>query len=246
MGEKVTNFNFNGFYAGLGSGFTNIMSNTTGSTVFSQYGGYFDEYSKSKYNNTAVLFTGQIGYGKMFRNKSYLGLKGSVYYTPFEINTPRRNGKNITIPVSNTLLNSNFTSETSINPMYNLDITLGYEILPRLLPFVEGGVTFANVRQSFYSNRSFTNSVTHEAVDYSHTLKLDSYSASYNVGIGANYLINKNWFLFSELVYNDLGKDSGSVKKTIPFNNSLTETYSRSENNHIISLFAGVSYLFPV
>ena len=246
MGAVESNADFSGLYAGLGTGFTNIMTKTSYSSTYSQYGGYFDESNHSKYNNTPVLFTGQIGYGKMLSQTMYLGAKGSIYYTPFEINTPRRNGKNLSIPISNTLLNSNFTSKASIKPIYNVDIVLGYEVLPHLLPFIEAGFTFANVIQKFNSNRSFTNTVTGEAISYNHVLSLDKYATRYNVGIGANYLVRKNWFLFSELVYNDLGKNAASVQINIPFNGSLTEVYSRSEQNKIISLFAGVSYLFPV
>lgn len=243
MGEVEPKSDFNGLYVGLGTGLMNIMSQTSFSNTYSQFNGYFDDYSHAKYNNTAILFSGQIGYGKMIRPKTYLGAKSSVYYTPFKFNSGRRAGRNPLVPTQNTLLFSHFTSETSIQPIYNIDLIFGYEAFSHLLPFIEGGVSFANVKQVFHSNRSFINESTSQ--DYNHQLNLDGYKTGYNVGIGLNYLAHKNWFFFGELVYSDLGKNAGSVTTAVPFSaGPITEIYARTEKNQAISLLAGISYLF--
>lgn len=175
----------------------------------------------------------------MLKEKTYLGAKFSVYYTP--LNTLDETGFS-TAAGSNLTIGSN-SIRTSIKPLYNIDAVLGYEIYPHFLPFVEGGVTFAEVSQNYVFKRTRTNVGTGSNVGYQYFLNLNNYNTGFNVGVGLNYEPHKHWIFSTELVYNNLGKNSGSVTTAIPAS-TVTETQSRSINSSDVALFGSVSYLF--
>lgn len=239
MGAVESNPNFGGFYAGLGTGMMTLMSNLSYSvtrvpTLSPSYSG------KASYTDTAVLFDGHLGYGQMFHEKAYLGAKASVFYTPLkhEQQGPyaAANGSLLTI--------SNNMNTLTLKPFYNVDAVLGYEVLPHLLPFVEAGVTFANVNTRYRGARTQSNVSTGTTSYYSFALNSNKYTTGGNVGVGAKYLVNKNWFLSSELIYSYLGKDSVGTSIAVPAT-TTTDNHNRSRTNQAVSLLAGVSYLFP-
>ncbi len=77
--------------------------------------------------------------------------------------------------------------------------------------FVEGGVSFSDVKHYFDIKRTRTNITTLSNTEYTSSLNFDQYKTGYNVGIGANYLASTSCFFFSEVVYNNLEMSAGPV-----------------------------------
>ena len=234
----VSTYTMDGFYAGLGAGINTLFTKDSFSTLrLSGQGGNVDF---NRYTNSSILFTGEIGYGKMVQPKTYLGVKGSIYYTP--INNLTETGFS-NLGGTDVLIVGNNSITTQLRPIYNLDAVLGYEVWEHILPFVEAGISFADVRNSYTSKRTRTNVVTATNVKYEYDLSLDSYQTGFNIGIGANYQPHPNWILSSELVYNYLGKNTGSVSNVIPGVGD-TEIHTRSVKGNDLALFGSISYLF--
>lgn len=238
MGPIVEN-NFSGFYAGLGTGFISLFTSDKFTVQRPGFGTIRSGEDKS--TNTAVLFSGQVGYGAMFHQKTYLGGKASVYYSPLE------DTKQIAYAAARgpfELASGQDTVTRSLKPIYNIDAVLGYEFLPNLLPFVEAGVSFANIKHKFAFEGALTNLRNGIVSNYSGATTLDSYKTGFNVGLGANYLIYQNWMVSGELVYHDLGKPNLNFTNV----SALGEvaTHDREELSQSVSLLASVSYLFPV
>ena len=229
-------YDFNGLYAGLGTGFTSLFTtdsfNTTRSNVSTLAG------DTNRYTETAVLFTGNLGYGAMIDQKIYFGAKGSIYYTPLET----LNETGFTTPEGTVLTVGNNSITSLVKPFYNIDAVLGYEFLPHFLPFVEAGVTFANANRNYIFKRTRTDVVSGSNVSYKSTVNLDNYETGYNVGIGFNYQVKKHWIFSTELVFNDLGKNAGAATVGIP-GTAITEMQSRKMSTNAMALFASVSYL---
>jgi opacity protein-like surface antigen len=131
----------------------------------------------------------------------------------------------------------------SFKPIYNIDAVLGYEMFPGLMPFVEAGVSFANVKHDFVFEGAITSLNTNQVNNYTGLITLDTYKTGYNVGIGANYLTHANWILSGELVYHDLGKNNLTLTNVAT--SDLISTHFRTERNRAVSLLANVSYLIP-
>lgn len=187
-------------------------------------------------DNTS-LFDGHVGYGKYFNQNMYLGAKTSVYHTPLE--------HALAAPFSAIMSSSSPHQKTyAAEPVYNIDAVFGYETYPHLLPFLEAGVSIANLERA--GDLSTTNNARLLAKNslYGNLLNANQYTTGYNVGVGANYQLKKNWFLSSELIYNYLGKDAAGPAK-VPTSSVMTATDSKSKSNQAISLLASVSYLFP-
>lgn len=238
MGNIEPAPDFSGFYAGLGTGMLTLLSSNDYSVGFSPairppVSGHAD------FTDSAVLFDGHLGYGKMFNQRTYLGAKASVQYTPlkYTLDAPFSS-------VTGPLLRVGDAQDTfSLKPIYNINAVLGYKILPRLLPFVEAGVTFANVETRYITAITQSNLLTGVNTGYSSVLNSNKYTTGGNVGIGANYLVNKNWFLSSELIYSYLGRATVNSSVAIPSISSL-EAHSRTKTNQAVSLLASISYLF--
>ncbi|CZG30192.1 Opacity protein and related surface antigens [Legionella pneumophila] len=238
MGPVVEQTGFGGFYAGLGTGFTTIFSTDEYSIVRPGFG--VIRTGIHKVTNSAVLFSGQAGYGVMFNQKTYLGGKGSIYYTPME------NNNQISFASSrgpNELASGHDNFVRSLKPIYNIDAVLGYEIFPNFLPFVEAGVSFANVKHRFVLEGAITNLVTGTVSNYTGGATSDNYNTGYNIGIGANYQVHKNWIFSGELVYHDLGTNNLTIPNFTPDRRSAT--HYREEKNQAVSILASVSYLIP-
>ena len=240
MGSIDSSYDFDGFYFGLGSGFTSIYNRDTFSTTRSDGIPITAGDPDNRYTYTGALFTGNVGYGRMmFDKKTYLGVKGSLYYTPLE--TTNETGFS-TASTSTLLIIGNNTLTTKLNPIYNIDAVLGYEVIKHYLPFVEAGVSFADVKRSYQLKRTRTNSATPPTnVKYENDFSLGGYKTTYNVGAGLSYQPHENWFLSMEVVYNYLGKRSDSHGVLIP-NTSTTETQSRMIMDQSSSMFLSVSY----
>jgi len=236
--EPVVN-NFDGFYVGLGSGLSTLFEKHNYSSVESD--GHNNFSSSSKDAASSTLFTGTLGYGKMFAEKTYLGAKFSTYYSPAERRYSSahsdiyRDHQNVYI--------SHFSR--SFMPTYNLDLMLGYEVIPNFLPFVEGGVSFSDFRVKTTHNVSRTALVGGSTISYSNNLSTGGYNTNWNVGIGGYYLVDKNWFFSTDLVYTDHGSHSASFLETshAAFDGN-TETLSHSVSTSAVNLFFGVNYLF--
>jgi len=82
MGDVNSTFDFNGFYAGLGTGFTTFFVNDSYSNSFSNASVPSQETIRT--TDTAVLFDAHLGYGQFVKPNTYLGAKASIYYTPLE------------------------------------------------------------------------------------------------------------------------------------------------------------------
>ena len=243
---------FGGFYLGLGAGFINFSDRYTNSITDSDSIFSPGNDQQKRDNLTALLFHGVVGYGKMFAEKTYLGIKGSIDYSPF-VDTSFNNGLGGTEVRFDhhrahlvALEEKGSGGGVSMQPTYNIDLMLGYELFPHVLPFIEGGVSFSNYRLNSYGNSTRTDFVDGSSRTYSYNNDLNSYQTGYNVGIGSYFLVQKNWFLFSELVYTDMGKQTLSKDYVVPDDHIHTENRSNSIASGALSLFGGVSYLFPV
>lgn len=241
MGAVEPAMDFDGFYLGLGSGVSSLFHKDISSSVESD--GHNNFYDTSRGVQSDLIFTGNIGYGKMFAEKTYLGAKASIYYNPAEHSYVSSSfdlykGHNYV---------SSHKSSGSFLPTYNLDLMLGYEVIPHFLPFVEAGVTFSDFRGKDTISASRTNLNGSGAIAYTTPLNIGGYNTNYNVGLGGYYLVHKNWFFSSELVYTDFGKYnvSGVELAHLVFD-SATETLSKSWTGSALNLFFGVNYLFSL
>ncbi len=131
----------------------------------------------------------------------------------------------------------------SYQPTYNIDLVLGYELVPHVLPFVEAGVSFSNVHYSVDRTDTIVDVANNTVSNQFRSLNLNDYKTGYNVGLGGSYQPHPNWILTSEVVYNDMGKNSGS--NSITFDNDRgTNTHVRTIQTQSVSVFGTVSYLF--
>lgn len=239
MGDVKENA-FNGAYIGLGTGvLTNLTTNTYTTTNY----GTAPSISPSIHDSSSgVMFSGNIGYGKNVYENVYLGAKASILYTP--INTIFGDSFSVT-PSSNLVVGNNDIS-TSFKPIYNINAVIGYEIKPRVLPFVEGGVSFTGIDRRYVLSRTFTNLQTSSNVAYSNLFTLNKYTTGYNIGLGANYRPESNWMFSGELMYFGFGKISDTKSFSIPANNLIgtTLTNTKGVTLNTLAVFATVSYFF--
>ena len=230
---------FDGFYIGLGAGFTTIY---THDTLNASIAGITNPIlsASTPSTATAALFTGNLGYGKMFDQKTYLGAKGSMYYKPGESET-----NNVYFGQVPGLFyfTDNTNVKRSTQPFYNIDAVLGYELFPHVLPFIEGGVTFSNINTRVAN--AATAYTTTTSVNYNEVLNLGGYKAGYNVGLGANFLADKNWFLYTELLYNDFGNKTITLLDNLTAA-GITKKTTLTEKNQAVFFVVGASYLFSV
>ncbi len=239
MGADSQDYNLAGFYAGLGTGYTTLIAKDSFSVAHALP---TPAYNRSiQFTDSAVLFDGHIGYGNYFNQNMYLGAKASIYYTPLQ--------HDVVAPFSATagplLLGGVDVDTFTIKPIYNIDAVLGYEIYPHLLPFLEAGISFANVDVNYNVLRTRTNLITGTSATYATALNDNQYLTGYNVGVGANYQLKKNWFFSSELVYNYLGKSSVNNLVDVP-GSADVETRTKTKTNQAVSLLLSISYLFPI
>ena len=241
MGPIETNTNFGGLYLGLGTGVTDISGKATVQTNSSDILNGSGSYSGTG-GSDSILYTGVVGYGKMFNEKTYFGAKASIYYTAKRYSSSF-NG--VHENETNTLTTDSGQSVSDFQPSYNVDLMLGYEIIPHILPFVEGGVSFSNPR-NIRQDRFLRVSPTNGAIVNNVANENEGYQTGFNVGIGSYFLVSSNWFFNTELVYTDMGKTSSFYQATTPGTPPVTDSNSISISTNSVSLFAGVSYLFPI
>jgi len=229
-------YDFDGAYLGLGSGFMTLISQTARGNVRGN--------GTKNFTDTAILFTGDIGYGRMVKEDFYLGLKGSVYYTPLN----HLNEGSIASSGKSRLVVGDNEVTTSLQPIYNIDAVLGYEVLPHLLPFVEAGVSFSTVNTRYRLKRTETLvSTPTSTVQYGSVFTVGGNETSYNVGLGMNYQPHKNLFFSTELMYNDLGQRRGTTTMIVPpvaGADARTDSDTRTVTSKDVVLFGSVSYLF--
>lgn len=235
MGPSTT-YTLDGLYVGLGTGFTSLFTDDKFITRRTNMSKGITDTNRFTY--TSILFNGNIGYGKMFRDVYYLGAKASIFYTPLEA----QNDISYSSPAGSIVTFGGNTYSTQVRPFYNIDAVIGYEVLPHLIPFVEGGVTFANVNNHYLLKRTRSNLATASSVSYRYAVNLDDYSTGYNVGLGVNYQVRSHWLLSSELLYNFLGSNFGVNSAPIP-GTSIIESQSRRASSSAVNLFASVAYL---
>ena len=239
MGAKDSSYDFNGFYAGLGTGFTTFFYDDNYTFSLSNSAAHIP--SRLKSTDSAIIFDGHLGYGQFIKNNTYLGAKTSVLYTPLE-----HNSSGVTLADANNIATiGSTTNSITLKPIYNVNAILGYEVYPHLLPFVEGGVSFANVKSNDVETSSRSNLNNSSSYSYALPVNSESYKTGYNVGFGANYQVSKNWFLSSELIYNYLGKQSATATITLPAD-AGTQNLATNRTFQMISMLASVSYLLPV
>lgn len=235
MGTDAT-YTLDGLYVGLGTGFTSLFTEDKFITRRNNMSRGITDTNRFFY--TSILFNGNIGYGKMFRDVYYIGAKASIFYTPLE----EQNDISFSVPAGSIVTFGDNTYTTQVRPFYNIDAVIGYEVLPHLIPFVEGGITFANVNNNYLMKRSRSNLATASSVTYRYTVNLDDYSTGYNVGLGVNYQVRSHWMFSSELLYNFLGNNFGVNSASIP-GTSIIESQSRRASASAVNLFASIAYL---
>lgn len=234
MGESI--YCMDGFYIGGGTGINTLFSKDS---FTNQRGGGRVGSDSNNYTNSSILFMGQAGYGKMVGPKTYLGAKGSIYYTPLDNLTET----GFSTSAGSILYVGNNSINTQLRPFYNIDAVLGYEYWDHFLPFVEGGVTFSDIHNYYTLKRTRTNLSDASNVKYEYGASLDNYKTGYNVGIGANYQPHPHWIFSGELLYNYFRTNADSSSVTIPGTN-IVESQSRSIFGNDLVLSGSVSYLF--
>lgn len=233
---------FNGVSLGLGTGFISIFNNDNFRTQRSNSTRVAGAAEVNRYTDTAVQFNANLGYGKMFKEKTYLGAKAAVYYSPFE----NAGETNYAVPLGSTVLIGTNTIRSSMKPMFNIDGVLGYALLPRMLSFVEAGVSFSNMRRDYEFTRVFADLPDpSNTFRYSYLLSLDAYKTSYNVGVGLSYLLQQHLFLSFEVLYNDLSKRTGG-SSTFMGDTGISERQTRTVYTSAVSAFASASCLFDI
>jgi opacity protein-like surface antigen len=222
-------YDFNGFYIGAGTGFTDFFIKNTDAVSGIPHLG-------DRNNINAIMFDGTLGYGVMINKHFYLGTKASVYYSPIN-----ETGNDDSTVILNELLSTRHRATYfNAKPTFLIDLVLGYEFIPHIMPFIEGGVSFANLAQNTDVTRGYANLIDNSSISETHVHHIDNYTVDYNLGIGLNYQPRYNWVLSTELVYNHLGSHSNTVSTTIP----SPLTYTRSQIADSISLLGGISYFF--
>ncbi len=229
-------YDFDGAYLGLGSGVMTLFTQENRENVRGN--------DIKNFTDTAVLFTGDIGYGRMFKEDLYLGVKGSIYYTALN----HLNEGTVASSGGSRLVVGDNEVTTSLQPIYNIDAVLGYEVLPHLLPFVEAGVSFSTVNTRYRLKRTETLvSTPTSTVQYESIFTIGGNQTSYNVGLGINYQPHKNLFFSTELMYNDLGQRRGTTTMTVPpvaGTGARIDSDTRAVTSQDVALFGSVSYLF--
>lgn len=234
---NTSSYDFDGFYGGLGTGLLSLF--TTDTYAGTRSDGTGGKTGENHYIDSAVLFTGQVGYGRMLQGRTYLGVKGSIYYSPID----DRDENAFSSAAGPVLIVGSNSFLSNVKPIYNIDAVLGYEVISHVLPFVEGGVTFGNVSRNYLFNRTISNLAANTNIQYQSSFKLNSYKTEFNAGLGLNVQPTPHCILSGELVYNDLGKKSGSTSVLIPTTTTI-DTQSTSLTNQAVALFVGASYLF--
>ena len=224
MGAAEVKQDFSGLYWGLGTGSASFFYKDAQPAVFRQ-----DTDSTS-----FVEFEGHLGYGRYLESRTYLGLKGSVYYTPLELSHTRGYLNSET----DALKSGYLQTQATIKPIYNIDAVLGYEIVPHVLPFIEGGVSFANINTQAIVSESLTQipgAGTAAVTKYNNNAS--GYKTGYNLGIGSSYQPLENWFFSGELVYNYLGKYTNNYQNG-------PDLDQRSRTYQLVSLLVTASHKF--
>lgn len=238
IGGADQSYDFAGLYGGLGTGLTVLYDRDNHSTTLNSP--LIHNSAQTRASNASILFEGHLGYGQFIKSGTYLGAKASVYESPLNA---LYNNTNM-IASGNLLIANNNSNQITIKPIYNIDLVLGYEVYPHLLPFIEGGVSFANVLSNDIQHNVESNSINNTNLPYTMTLNSNGYKTGYNVGLGTSYQFNKNWFVSGELVYNYLGKQAATSTVNLPTAIS-TQTVSTNRMFQLASLFISASYLFP-
>ncbi|MDF1646026.1 MAG: hypothetical protein P1U61_03455 [Legionellaceae bacterium] len=232
-------YNMGGFYAGIGVGEATILINEAFSSTFDAYNMATNGVTND--TRTGILFQGQIGYGKMFEEHTYLGLKGSVYYTPIHYSGT---GSEQSI-VDGAIVSINDKVQMDFKPIFNIDGVFGYEIYPHVIPFVQAGVSFAGVTALNIQKNSGFNQDTGGRKLFSQISRVNNkYETGYNVGFGTTYQSTKHFLLSGEVIYNYIGKFSSS---DTTFVNTHLQNHTISSDLLLqqVSLFITASYLVP-
>jgi outer membrane immunogenic protein len=241
MGPSETP-SFDGLYLGLGTGVISAFNNDHFRTQRSSSTKIVGADEVNRYTDTAIQFNGNLGYGKMMREKTYLGGKAAIYYSPLQV----LEETNFSIPLGTNLVTATNTIRENLKPIYNIDGVLGYELFSRMLAFVEAGVSFSNVTRNYEFVKTRNDLTTPDnTFRYSHLLSLNAYKTSYNVGVGLNCLLHEHFFLAFEVLYNDLAKRQGE-SSTLLGHTGVNERQSRTVYSNAVSAFASASYLFNI
>ena len=236
MGEET--YHPDGLYVGAGAGLATVFLKNTVTNNFNTFN--VGTTNVSNDSKGGILFEGQVGYGKMYRENTYLGVKGSVYYTPINYrasNTSLVLGQNSGAFIDN-------DAQARFDPVFNIDGVLGFELFQHFLPFVQAGVSFAGLNATDVQRNVVLNLSTAGSVAYSTASRISSYKTGYNVGLGGTYQMTPSWLFSTELVYNYLGKFSAG--RSVESGSNLgTFTMNTNKKLNQVSWFGTISYLIP-
>lgn len=246
MGAVDENFDFGGLYVGLQMGALTVFTDYS-ETKIQTGSSTTTSNSSESISNTAILFSGDIGYGAMLHN-FYIGGKGSMSYGPLYTKSvdsttllhgiTRGTGRLVDV-----LDNMIAKYERSLQPIYNLDAVLGYEIIPHVLPYIEGGISFANMTLTHTENTSYSplDNANGAPILDKQNITLNHYRTGYNLGAGINYQPYRHWILTTEVIYTNLGSNSHVIQRQIE---RTAVTTTATEKNQSVGFLAGITYLF--
>ncbi len=246
-GSEGNLMDVSGFYLGLGVGESTLFSSDQYKNNLSFEGFNKANISNSIHNeNTATLFEGHVGYNRNIRPRTYLGIKGSIFYTPVEIlsqstalaSTPSTalSGNPLAISLEN-------INQISMEPVYNINGVLTYALLEKLTPFIEAGVSFSNVRNLHAQRNIIEQPGISPSISIETPYNTSGFNTGYNVGLGANYQLTSHWLFSGQVTFHDLGQYNASKSYSIPSIPGTTASTS-TRTFQMLSVFASFSYIF--
>jgi len=205
----VAVYDWSGFYAGLNAGYGWARNDGTDvDPVWSPV------TSTDGIHPKGGLFGGHVGYNFRLDNSFVAGVEASLNWADINASTASFAG--------------GMTSWSSkVGTLLTFDARLGYA-MGLWLPYVKAGYAGARLKDGFFENDGGDISTD------SHSIWVNGW----NVGVGAEYAITRNWIVGVEYNYMDFGTASWSGI------NSAAERYNWRDELRISTITARVSYKF--
>lgn len=218
--------NWTGFYVGgqAGVAFGGSNSGFSGSTDPEVGAGTFSAFGSDQ--SAGFIGGVHVGYDYQLSNNIVIGALADINYIDGNTNRDFSFG------------GQDFSDEQQINYLGTVRAKVGYA-LDRVLPYVTGGLAYANVDNSFSGPTTFT---APSGTTYTATVHDDSNDFGYTVGGGLDFLVTDNISIGAEYLYTNLGKNDFSVDYV--GNNGASFTSSSNDDVDFHTVFAKVSYRF--
>lgn len=233
IAQAPVSASWSGFYAGLNAGYGWGTSNTVQAQGVPVLGGSFTPLAPlsgitaSNSGSTYIPQDGfiggaQIGYNRQFQNTFLVGLEADIQGANMRGNGGYLGAANIGYNVlgsSPGSISSTGTGSISagIDWLGTVRGRLGYLIIPNLLTYATGGLTYAGTSTSYNNTGNFLINVDTASYPYfgggygGLTSSQSNIRTGWNVGGGAEWMFAKDLSLKAEALYYDLGTSTIST-----------------------------------